>query len=93
MKFRTFVIIQFTVMLIIILTLFTLVIFTRGSESRLIGKTIIDHGASTMIYNESQSFGVKVTATVLESPCRACLKSKTLDECWSLDECLDVNKD
>ncbi len=88
MKFRTFVIIQFTVMLIIILTLFTLITFTRGSESRLIGKTIIDHEASTMIYSEHH---VGVTSHVEKSDCLICLDNYPLDDCKLINLCLNVS--
>jgi len=61
-----------------------------SQDTPLTGKTIIDHEAYTAVYTEHH---VGVSATVIESDCVKCLKRFSLDSCWEVGLCEDVQLD
>ena len=70
------------------------VLFNFAQEELRKGQVIIDfnsEGETEEVILNQELYRSNLTATVLESPCLLCLKSKELDECKAINLCLDVN--
>jgi len=86
--------------LIIVLALISLMFFVflfvvkyASGANGLSGKTVIDHSAETITYNESVEFDVNMSAHINESDCVKCLRQFPIESCWGIGTCLNVKKD